>query len=57
MTSLLHQFDHFTPFEKRMQEAEFRFLEESRAARQALAENYVGLPLDPAPVLTLADRA
>jgi p-hydroxybenzoate 3-monooxygenase len=45
MTSLLHGFDHHSPFEKRMQEAEFRFLAQSRAARQALAENYVGLPL------------
>lgn len=45
MTSLLHRFDHHTPFETRMQEAEFRFLRESRAARMALAENYVGLPL------------
>jgi p-hydroxybenzoate 3-monooxygenase len=49
MTSLLHRFDHHTAFEQRMQEAEFRFLEESRAARQAVAENYVGLPLAPAP--------
>jgi p-hydroxybenzoate 3-monooxygenase len=49
MTSLLHQFDHLSPFEKRMQEAEFSFLQQSRAARMALAENYVGLPLDPAP--------
>jgi p-hydroxybenzoate 3-monooxygenase len=49
MTSLLHRFDHHTPFEARMQEAEFRFLEESRAARMALAENYVGLPLNPDP--------
>jgi p-hydroxybenzoate 3-monooxygenase len=45
LTGLLHQFDHHTPFEKRMQAAEFRFLEESRASRVALAENYVGLPL------------
>jgi p-hydroxybenzoate 3-monooxygenase len=45
MTSLLHGFDHHSPFEKRMQDAEFRFLAQSRAARQALAENYVGLPL------------
>jgi p-hydroxybenzoate 3-monooxygenase len=45
MTSLLHRFDHHTPFEQRMQEAEFAFLEQSRAAQAALAENYVGLPL------------
>jgi p-hydroxybenzoate 3-monooxygenase len=46
MTSLLHRFDHHTPFEQRMQDAEFQFLESSRASRMALAENYVGLPLD-----------
>jgi p-hydroxybenzoate 3-monooxygenase len=45
MTMLLHRFDHHSPFEHRMQEAEFRFLESSVAARTALAENYVGLPL------------
>jgi p-hydroxybenzoate 3-monooxygenase len=45
MTSLLHRFSHHSPFEQRMQEAEVAFLEESEAARTALAENYVGLPL------------
>jgi p-hydroxybenzoate 3-monooxygenase len=45
MTTLLHRFDHHTPFEQRMQTAEFAYLEESRAAQTALAENYVGLPL------------
>ncbi len=45
MTSLLHRFDQHTAFETRMQAAEFSFLEQSRAARMALAENYVGLPL------------
>ncbi len=45
MTSLLHRFDHYTPFETRMQAAEFGYLEQSRAARIVLAENYVGLPL------------
>ncbi|MGL4634485.1 MAG: 4-hydroxybenzoate 3-monooxygenase [Beijerinckiaceae bacterium] len=46
MTTLLHRFDHYSPFEKRMQEAEFHYLESSQAARTALAENYVGLPLN-----------
>jgi p-hydroxybenzoate 3-monooxygenase len=45
MTTLLHRFDHHTPFEQRMQVAEFEYLEGSRAAQQALAENYIGLPL------------
>ncbi len=44
MTSLLHRFDHLTPFERRMQDAEFALLESSALARAALAENYVGLP-------------
>jgi p-hydroxybenzoate 3-monooxygenase len=45
MTSLLHRFDHHSSFEQRMQQAEVDFLETSRAAQAALAENYVGLPL------------
>jgi p-hydroxybenzoate 3-monooxygenase len=44
MTSLLHRFHDPMAFEARMQEAEFLGLESSRAARVALAENYVGLP-------------
>ncbi len=46
MTTLLHRFDQHTPFEQRMQDAEFHYLESSRAARMSLAENYVGLPLN-----------
>jgi p-hydroxybenzoate 3-monooxygenase len=45
MTTLLHRFDHHSPFEQRMQDAEFAYLSSSVAARTALAENYVGLPL------------
>lgn len=44
MTSLLHRFADQNSFDRRMQEAEFIYLEGSRAARTALAENYVGLP-------------
>jgi p-hydroxybenzoate 3-monooxygenase len=44
MTSLLHRFHDAGSFESRMQEAEFLTLQGSRAARTALAENYVGLP-------------
>ena len=44
LTGLLHQFDLMTPFERRMQEAEFVYLQGSRNARASLAENYVGLP-------------
>jgi p-hydroxybenzoate 3-monooxygenase len=45
MTKLLHRFDDLNPFEARMQEADFAYLEQSQAAQTALAENYVGLPL------------
>ena len=43
MTSLLHRFPSATPFEQRLQQAEFDGLTQSRAASAALAENYVGL--------------
>jgi p-hydroxybenzoate 3-monooxygenase len=45
LTTLLHRFDAMPPFERRMQEAEFVYLQGSRHACAALAENYVGLPL------------
>lgn len=45
MTSLLHRFASHGSFEEKMQEADFLYLEQSRAARMSLAENYVGLPL------------
>ncbi|MCZ8186287.1 MAG: 4-hydroxybenzoate 3-monooxygenase [Beijerinckiaceae bacterium] len=45
LTMLLHRFDTMSPFEQRMQEADFRYIESSRAAQTAIAENYVGLPL------------
>ncbi|WP_186395888.1 4-hydroxybenzoate 3-monooxygenase [Stappia sp. TSB10GB4] len=44
MTTTLHAFPDRGAFAARMQEAEFDYLASSRAARQALAENYVGLP-------------
>ncbi|MBN8534304.1 MAG: 4-hydroxybenzoate 3-monooxygenase [Rhizobiales bacterium] len=43
MTTMLHRFEHFSPFEQRMQEAEFRQLQTSEAARRVLAESYVGV--------------
>ena len=43
-TSLMHRFPDQTGFERRMQEAELAFLRTNRAAQQAMAENYVGLP-------------
>ena len=46
MTSMLHRFDAHTAFERHIQAAELDYLAGSRAASTALAENYVGLPLD-----------
>ena len=46
MTTLLHRFFDHTPFERQMQIAELDYVFSSRAASLALAENYVGLPLD-----------
>jgi p-hydroxybenzoate 3-monooxygenase len=43
MTSVLHRFDD--PFGAKIQRAELDYLAGSRAARAALAENYVGLPV------------
>jgi p-hydroxybenzoate 3-monooxygenase len=44
MTTLLHRFPDQSTFDQRMQESELAYLESSRAAQTALAENYVGLP-------------
>lgn len=46
MTSLLHRFPEQGAFGQRIQEAELDYIASSRAARTALAENYVGLPID-----------
>jgi p-hydroxybenzoate 3-monooxygenase len=45
MTSLLHRFPDQSVFDQRIQEAELDYVVHSRAAAEALAENYVGLPL------------
>jgi p-hydroxybenzoate 3-monooxygenase len=45
MTTLLHQIPGASPFEQRLQLAEFDYLAQSQAASTALAENYVGLPI------------
>ncbi len=45
MTTMLHRFPQLSPFEERMQEAEFRQLQTSETARRVVAENYVGAPL------------
>ena len=45
MSQLLHQFPDATPFERKMQVAEFEYLTQSESACRSIAENYVGLPL------------
>lgn len=46
MSSMLHQFPDHSPFEKRMQRAEYDYVTRSHAGAMAIAENYVGLPYD-----------
>lgn len=46
MTSMLHRFDTDVPFDRRRQLAELDYVTSSRAASTALAENYVGLPME-----------
>ena len=44
MTTLLHRFPDYTPYEQRLQDTELAYLFSSRQAQASLAENYVGLP-------------
>jgi p-hydroxybenzoate 3-monooxygenase len=46
MTSMLHRFPDENPFDQRRQLAELDYVTSSRAAALALAENYVGLPME-----------
>ncbi|WP_179405039.1 4-hydroxybenzoate 3-monooxygenase [Burkholderia guangdongensis] len=46
MTNMLHPSADDTPFLNRLKLAELKYVSRSRAAAQALAENYVGLPFD-----------
>ena len=43
LTTLLHQFPEHSPFEKKMQRAEFDYIVASEAGQKTIAENYVGL--------------
>jgi p-hydroxybenzoate 3-monooxygenase len=45
-TSITHRFPDMDAFARRLQIAELNYIQESRAAQQVLAENYVGLPLE-----------
>jgi p-hydroxybenzoate 3-monooxygenase len=47
MTSMLHRFEADNAFDRRRQLAELEYVASSEAAQTALAENYVGLPLEP----------
>jgi len=46
MSTMLHQFPDNSPFERKMQRAEFDYIKSSEAASKSIAENYVGLVLD-----------
>ncbi len=46
LTSLMHRFPDTEGFGQKVQDAELDYLVNSRAMSTALAENYVGLPLD-----------
>lgn len=43
-SSLMHRYPDQSEFDRKIQVAELAFLRENRAAQQAMAENYVGLP-------------
>ncbi len=45
LTRLMHRFPDGDAFDRRMQVAELDYIASSEAARTAIAENYVGLPL------------
>ncbi len=47
MTSMLHLFNTDNAFDRRRQLAELDYVTSSRAASETLAENYVGLPMEP----------
>jgi len=47
LTMLLHRFPDQTAFDQRAQEQDLYYLASSRAARESMAEQYVGLPLYP----------
>jgi p-hydroxybenzoate 3-monooxygenase len=46
MTSILHTFPGSDEFQHRLQSAELDYVTSSRTGATALAENYVGLPID-----------
>jgi p-hydroxybenzoate 3-monooxygenase len=49
LTNLLHRFPQASEFDQKAQEYELDYLKGSRFAQAALAEQYAGLPFEPAP--------
>jgi p-hydroxybenzoate 3-monooxygenase len=47
MTAMLHRCPDGDSFRRKLQRAQLEYVVKSRAAAQALAENYVGLPFEP----------
>jgi p-hydroxybenzoate 3-monooxygenase len=47
LTGLLHKFPEHTAFERNLQLSELEYIHGSRAAQTAIAEQYVGSPLEP----------
>jgi p-hydroxybenzoate 3-monooxygenase len=45
---MLHRFEENDRFRHRLQVAELDYVTSSQAASSSLAENYVGLPMEPA---------
>ena len=56
MTSMLHRFHDEDDFRYRLQLAELDYVTSSRAASTSLAENYVGLPMEPAAGVPAGER-
>jgi p-hydroxybenzoate 3-monooxygenase len=54
--SMLHRFAGDDAFQHRLQLAELDYVTGSRAAATSLAENYVGLPMEPARGVPAAER-
>ena len=46
LSKLLHKFPDADTFEKQMQRTEFQYIMDSETASRAIAENYVGLPIE-----------
>jgi hypothetical protein len=54
LTNLLHRFPDMSEFDQRAQEYELHYLQSSRHAQAALAEQYAGLPFESADTSVMA---